>query len=118
MDMELKFIMFVAYFTVLILDVAFTTTTTTTTTTAPPLPPPPAAVATQVLSWQQHIENTGVDLLCWVSVFEREGQNIHSRGVTILSYSLWTFTVKHHNLCTIKTCSFLVSELLCLTEIV
>jgi len=85
----------------------FTTTTTTT-----------AAATAEVLSWQRHIENTGVDHLCWVSVFEREGQNIHPQGVVILPYSLWTFTIKHHNLCTVKTCSFSVNELLCLTEIV
>jgi len=76
------------------------------------------ATAPEVLSWQQHIENTGVDRHCWVSVFEREGQNIDAQGVKILSYSLWTFTVKHRNLCTVKTRSFSVHELLCLTEIV
>jgi len=70
--------------------VTFTTTTTTTS-------PAGATATTEVLSWHQHIENTGVDHLCLVSVFEREGQNIHPQDGRILSYSLWTFTVKHHN---------------------
>jgi hypothetical protein len=62
--------------------VTFTTTNTTS--------PAAATAIAEVLSWHQHIENTGVDHLCWVSVFEREGQNIHPQGGKILSYSLWT----------------------------
>jgi hypothetical protein len=82
--------------------------TFTSTATSPAI----ATTATEVLSWQQRIENTGIDHLYWVSVFEREGQNICPQGVKILSYSLWTFTVKHYNLCFVKTCSFSVNGLL------
>jgi hypothetical protein len=55
----------------------------------PPPPPPPTTTAAtgKVLSWLQHVKNTGVDHLCWVSVFEREGKNIYPQGVKILSYS-------------------------------